>query len=354
MKVELYQDVQVPQSLVPSKPSRAPAPETAAAVGGLADIFIQEMEANNKTLAQRSTSIGLMPTEQCAHLWSQLGHPAQATVESTARRVRTQLLQGASIEKMLDITGSDPARTYVVLQFLSAQAQSEARKIEAGLARDALTKLELRFEGQIQAALNTAMALQAAADDPQERQALRTLYYASVVTQQSLIKMMQALLGVYGGERFAIGLKVMRRALADDIASLVSSVATSKLRTLLLGLQSCGHLGGVLSNCQALIQRLNAGLEAVDLLQRLLGYTSTGIASREVQRLANEMSGGPSSESLISLNALYPVIKDLPMALWRDTQERQQALHNCLLVMDELARLERGQQQLDSKWGAQA
>ncbi|WP_395609252.1 type III secretion system gatekeeper subunit SctW [Pseudomonas sp. B22129] len=354
MKVELYQDVQVPQSPVPSRISRAPVAETAAAAGGLADIFVREMAFNTKTLAQRPAGIGQMPTEQCAHLWNQLGHPAQATVESTARRVRAQLLQGASVDKMLDLTGSDPARTYVVLQFLSAQAQSEARKIEAGLARDALTKLELRFEGQIQAALNTAMALQAAADDPQERQALRTLYYASVVTQQSLSKMMQALLGVYGGERFASGLKVMRRALADDIAAQVSSVATAKLRTLLLGLQSCGHLSGVLSNCQALIRRLNADLAAVDLLQRLLGYTSTGIASREVQRLANEIGGGPSSESLISLNALYPVIKDLPAALWRDAQERQQALHNCLLVMDELARLERGQQQLENKWGTQA
>ncbi|PAM34968.1 SepL/TyeA/HrpJ family type III secretion system gatekeeper, partial [Acinetobacter baumannii] len=96
--------------------------------------------------------------------------------------------------------------------------------------------------------LNIAMALQAASDDPQERQAVRALYYASVVVRQSLASMMQSLLGVYGGEQFATGLKVMRRALADDIAACTSSVPTAQLRTLLQGLQSCGQLSGVLCN----------------------------------------------------------------------------------------------------------
>lgn len=355
MKVESFQEMLTPLRSESFKASvvHTPPAVVAKAFNEPGNLFAQEAEFNKKDLNERSVGIFVASSKQCLRLWEQLGHPAQATVESTSRRVRMHLLQGATVDKMLALTGSDPARTYVVLQLLSAQAQAEARKIEAALARDALAKLQIRFKGQIQAALNTAMALQTATDDPQERQALRSLYYSSVVTQQSLNNMMQALLGMYGGERFASGLKVMRRALADDIASQVSSVATAKLRTLMLGLQSCGHLDGVLSNCQTLIERLSADLQAVALLQRLLGYANTGIAPDEVQRLANEMGNDPLSGPLISLNALYPVFKDLPLALWRDREGRQQTLHNCLLVMDGLTRLEREQLQRESKWEAQ-
>ena len=150
------------------------------------------------------------------------------------------LLQKPTVEKLLELTGRDPARAFVVLKYVAAHADSEARPAEAALARDAINRLEIRFKGEIQAGLNIASALQTASIDPQERQALRTLYYASVVARQSLATMMQALLGVYGGERFHDGLKIMRKALADDIAALVSSSPTAVLRTLLLGLQSCG------------------------------------------------------------------------------------------------------------------
>lgn len=212
------------------------------------------------------------------------------------------------------------------------------RSSEADLARDAIAKLEVRFKGQIQAGLNIAMALQTAGGDPQERQALRALYYASVVTRQSLATMMQALLGVYGDDRFAHGLNVMSSALTADIAAHVSSVPTAMLRTLLVGLRSCSALSGVLCSCRELVQNLATELHAVSLLQRLLGYTSTGIVTNEVMRLAEDMGAGTTT--LVALNALYPLFLKLPLALWPDSQSRQEALHNFLLVMDELARLE--------------
>lgn len=55
-------------------------------------------------------------------------------------------------------------------------------------------------------------------------------------------------------------------------------------------------------------------------------------------RLAEDMGAGTST--LVALNALYPLFLKLPLALWPDSQSRQEALHNFLLVMDELARLE--------------
>ena len=342
MKVESSPDVHILQRLDQPGVAQPAAPTTVKATDELAQLFGQEVALNNRTLQQRSLGVRVPSTERLAQLYDQLGHPAQATLASMARRVRLQLLQQPSIDTLLDLTGNDPARTFVVLKQVAAQAQAEARKIEAALARDAIAKLEVRFKREIQAGLNIAIALQASGGDPQERQALRALYYASVVRRQSLATMMQALLGVYGGEGFAAGLKVMRGALADDIAAHVSSVPTAMLRTLLMGLQSCGQLTGVLGGCQALIQRLSIEHDAVELLQRLLGYAGSGIAAGEILRLGDELGGGPSFQQLVSLNALYPVLQQLPLALWPDSRVRQETLICFVAVMDELARIERG------------
>jgi type III secretion protein W len=83
----------------------------------------------------------------------------------------------------------------------------------------------------------------------------------------------------------------------------------------------------------------------VALLQRLLAYSNTGIAAAEIQRLANELGGADVLNQVISLNSVYPVLKSLPLAVWRDTRGREECLNSFLLVMDEYARTERGVRQ---------
>lgn len=358
MKVEFNPDLHRIQRLEPSVSEKATptrSPDAAPGLDALAGIFSQEAAAQGTALTRRAIGGPVTPVEQLAQLYDRLGHPAQISLAKMVIVARQYLERQQSLEKLVDLTGGDPARTYVVLRQLTAQAEALVRqtqaastrdaqiKSEAALARAALAKLEIQYKREIQAGLNIALALQSGSDDPAQCQAIRTLYYANVVVRQSLASMMQALLKEYGGEQFSVGLNLMRRALADDIAAYVSSIPTGKLRTLLLGLQSCSQLGGVLSNCQDLVQRLNVEHDAVDLLQRLLGYAGNGIAPSEVQLLADELAGDAAARQLASLNALYPVIKGLPAALWRDSRGREEALHNFLLVMDEFTRLEKGQ-----------
>ncbi|HCT04073.1 MULTISPECIES: type III secretion system gatekeeper subunit SctW [unclassified Pseudomonas] len=343
MKVESSNDVRTIQHLdlpVVSPPATARTP--VKGVDETTQLFNPEVEAHSRTLNQRALGVRVPPAEKLAQLYEQLGHPAQATLAATSRRIRLQLLQQPGVDRLLEMTGGDPARAFVVLKHVAARADAEVRKSEAALARAAITKLEVRFKGEIQAGLNIAAALQAVGVDPKERQALRTLYYASVVTRQSLATMMQALLGMYGGARFGVGLKLMRKALADDIAAMVSSMPTPMLRTLLQGLQSCGQLSGVLAGCQALTQRLCIEHDAVALLQGLLGYAGSGIEAGEVLRLGDELGGGPLDRQLVSLNALYPLFQQLPLALWTDSRTRQETLQGFLVVMDELDRIHRG------------
>lgn len=340
MKVESPVEARSIQHLDQPTLTSALAP-TPAKVDEIAQLFDQEVVSNSRALTQRSMTVRVPPTQQLAQLYDRLGHPAQASLASLSRRIRLQLLQHPSVDKLLELTGGDPARAFVVLKHVQAEAGIEGRPSEETLARDAVTKLEVRFKGEIQAGLNIAKALQAGGGDPQELQALRTLYYASVVSRQSLATIMQALLGVYGSERFAAGLLVMLKALSDDIAAHVSSIPTARLQTLLRGLQSCEQLTGCLALCQTLIQRLGINYDAVSLLQRILGYASTGIGGAEVQRLAEEF-GEKSPGALVFLNAFYSVVKQLPLALWADSRVREEALHLTLLVMGELAHLERG------------
>ncbi|VVN36139.1 hypothetical protein PS682_05188 [Pseudomonas fluorescens] len=354
MKVESSHDVhkvQQPDQPVISQTSfQAPV----KGMDELAHLFNQEVELNSRTLSERKIGVRVLPSEQLAQFYDQLGHPAQASLASISRRVRWQLLQQPHVDKLLELTGGDPARAFVVLKYVAAQADSEVRPSEAALARDALAKLEVRFKGEIQAGLNIAVALQAASVDPQERQALRSLYYASVVTRQSLASMMQALLGVYGGERFADGLKVMRKALADDIAAKVSSMPTPLLRTLLLGLQSCGQLGGVLAGCHTLRQRLGVDHDAVALLQRLLGFAGSGITAAEILRFGADLLGGSNAQQLLALNALYPLVQQLPLALWLDGRVREETLRGFLAVMGELDRVTRSPARFPGEPGAEA
>ncbi|MBN2990747.1 type III secretion system gatekeeper subunit SctW [Pseudomonas cedrina subsp. fulgida] len=354
MKVESSSEVQTVQPLDQSAAIKTSAAAPANGVDELAHLFNLEVANNSQPLSQRNVSVRVPPIEQMAELYRQLGHPAKKTLAMISLLTREALRQHAGVTQLLKLSEGDPARAFVVLKHVAAQADTEVRPSEAALARDAIAKLEVRFKGEIQAGLNIALALQAASVDPQERQALRMLYYASVVTRQSLATMMQALLGVYGGERFGDGLKVMRKALADDIAAKVSSMPTPLLRSLLLGLQSCGQLSGVLTGCHALIQRLGIHHDAVSLLQRLLSFAGAGITAAEILRLGDELAEGPDTRKLVSLNALYPLIQQLPLAIWLDGRVREETLRNFLAVMGELDRLTRNPARFPGERGVMA
>ena len=338
MKVESTNEVPMTPRVELPTVSPAAKPEPGQGIDDLFLHFSQEVESSSRTLDKRKIGVRVPPVQALAQLYEQLGHPAQESFAAVVRRIRQKLLTQPSIDTLLELTGGDPARTFVVLKAVCGQAEADVRNSEADLARDAIAKLEIRFKGEIQAGLNIAMALHKKSGDPEELQALRALYYASVVTRQSLATMMHALLGIYSDDRFAHGLKMMSSALTADIAAHVSSVPTAMLRTLLTGLGKCGALSGVLCSCRELIQNLAIEMHAVSLLRRMLGYADTGIVTNEVMRLAEDMGG--STSKLVSLNALYKLFQKLPEALWPDSKSRQEALHNFLLVMDELARLE--------------
>ncbi|AIG04838.1 type III secretion regulator RspJ [Pseudomonas fluorescens] len=351
MKIDPNLDVHSSQNLGQPAPSRIdggqPPQINVPVADDLSALFAQEVELNGKSLGRRQLGLRTPPGEQLAQLYEQLGHPAEAKMATIARNVRVQLLLGAGVGKLMDITGNDPARAYVVLKYVVGQADTEGRTSEATLARSSLADLEALYKPQIQAGLNTAMSLQAGSDDPQLRQAVRRMYYDSVVMTPSLATLMQLLLGLFGDKEFESGLKLMRRALADDIAAQSSSVDRGQLRALMLGLNDSSRLSSVLAGCKDLIGQLvllYPGLhhDPVTLLQRLLGYAASGIALQEIRLLARDLGGEDLAHQLSALSAALPQIKILPMAWWCDARRREEALSSFKQVLYEYATLERG------------
>ncbi len=319
--------------------------------------FSHHVERNTKALSQRRirnarSEVGrtrVETREQLEEWYDQLGHPGKQSLSAMAAQAGVLLMGEPVLEEVVQSTGGDPARTDLILQQTLLDAEAQGRLVEAKRARDYLQLLRERYGAQIQAGMNIAEALRAAGGDPELRQAVRRLYYDTVVLKQSLPTMMQALLGLFGETAFVSGLDMMRRALADDIAAHAPSRPTPLLRTLLIGLAASTQLGSVLQSCRRLLEQLayscpSSQLTAVLLLQRMLGFVSSGLSSAEVRRIGRELGGDEEHDQLVSLNGLYPLLKRLPLALWRDAKSRQTALKNLLVLLDERSRGEtRGQ-----------
>ncbi len=319
--------------------------------------FSHHVERNTKALSQRRirnarSEVGrtrVETREQLEEWYDQLGHPGKQSLSAMAAQAGVLLMGEPELEEVVQSTGGDPARTDLILQQTLLDAEAQGRLVEAKRARDYLQLLRERYGAQIQAGMNIAEALRAAGGDPELRQAVRRLYYDTVVLKQSLPTMMQALLGLFGETAFVSGLDMMRRALADDIAAHAPSRPTPLLRTLLIGLAASTQLGSVLQSCRRLLEQLayscpSSQLTAVLLLQRMLGFVSSGLSSAEVRRIGRELGGDEEHDQLVSLNGLYPLLKRLPLALWRDAKSRQTALKNLLVLLDERSRGEtRGQ-----------
>lgn len=319
--------------------------------------FSHHVERNTKALSQRRirnarSEVGQVRVETRERLeewYDQLGHPGKQSLSAMAAQAGTLLYGEPVLEDVVQATGGDPARTDLILQQVLREAEAQGRQVEAKRARDYLQLLREQYGAQIQAGMNIAEALRAAGGDPQLRQAVRRLYYDTVVLKQSLPTMMQALLGLFGETAFVSGLDMMRRALADDIAAQTPSSPTAKLRALLIGLAASTQLSSVLHSCRQLLEQLAGScpasqLTAVLLLQRMLGVAASGLSAAEVRRLGRELGGDEERDQLVSLNGLYSMLKRLPLALWRDGKSRQSALKNLLVLLDERSRGEvRGQ-----------
>ncbi|MFJ4192613.1 type III secretion system gatekeeper subunit SctW [Pseudomonas sp. NPDC089534] len=354
MKINSYNDV-LPLDL----PGRFPFPaDTAAAtaknplIDSMEEValkFSESVERHSKSLDERLISEStrgqrVERIEKLAELYRLLDHGDQPSLEQQARRMQMQLQQQPSLQTALGLAEQDPARADILLQQALRLSLQEGRETDAQATRSLIDELRQLHGDRIRAGFNTAGAIALFTRDPQQRAAMRQLYYKAIVGQQPLANLLEGLLEQFSEEQFGRGLRTLQRALADDIAALSPSLPGGVLGSMLRGLGSCGRLNSLLQACQALLERLgqrHGGMTSLGMSKRLLRFCGNGFFARDLTLLGDDTLGPASDRQAWFFNALYPLLQQLPLVLWKDLKTRQNGLRLLQGLMDEMARQER-------------
>ncbi|MDI2591001.1 type III secretion system gatekeeper subunit SctW [Pseudomonas sp. N3-W] len=356
MKINTYNDV-MPLDLIARPMFGAPA-ESAVAKNPLIDSmeevalkFSESVERHSKSLDERHISEPgrgqrVERIEKLVELYRLLDHADQPSLEQQARRMQAQLQQQPSMEAALALGEHDPARTDILLQQALRLSTAEGLEAEVDTTRNLIDELRQLHGDKIRAGFNTASAIALFSQDPQQRAAMRQLYYKAIVGQQPLATLLEALLERFSEEQFARGLRTLQRALADDIAALSPSLPSGVLATMLRGLGSCGQLNNLLKTCLALLERMQqraprSNMTPLTMGKRVLRFCANGFFARDLTLLTEDTVGAESRLHPLFLNGFYPLLQNLPLVLWKDLKTRQNGLRLLHNMMDELARQER-------------
>ena len=155
MKVEGRNDTA--QILLSSRSVGGQMPQSSAqsAAEEVGMLFSQKAESSSKALAQRVLRTvdnrvqKVEGIQQLNELYEQLGHPAQLSLGLLTRHVRLALASDSGVEALLALTGDDPARTSVVLQYMVAQARAQGREGDIERVQKVQAQLHTRYDRQI-------------------------------------------------------------------------------------------------------------------------------------------------------------------------------------------------------------
>ncbi|MGN7738555.1 type III secretion system gatekeeper subunit SctW [Pseudomonas sp. 22526] len=313
--------------------------------------FSESIERHSKSLDQRSikdASRGqrLERIEKLAELYRLLDPTDQPSLEQQARRMQRHLQQQPSLQAAMTLADQDPARADILLQQTLHLSQSEGRKTDADTTQQLIDELRQVHGDKVQAGFNTASAIALFSRDPRQRAAMRQLYYKTIVGQEPLSSVLEALLERFSDEQLTRGLRTLQRALADDIAALSPSLSCGVLGSMLSSLGSCGQLNNLLKTCQTLIGRLRLqdhqdSMTPLIMSKRVLRFCANGFFARDLTLLAEDTVGNTPCLHPLFLNGLYPLLQNLPLVLWKDLKTRQNGLRLLQNLMDEMARQER-------------
>ncbi|WP_061800128.1 TyeA family type III secretion system gatekeeper subunit [Serratia ficaria] len=266
--------------------------------------------------------------------------------QTSLQRLRDALKRKVETDELLAMLDNDPARCDLLLRVMEREARSDGDEELRQTVEQHLEALEQNHGERLRAGLNIAGSIAELTDNPQHKQSLRNIYYDSVVHQQSAMAMVELLLGHFAPQDFTIGLRTLQRALADDIAALASSINIGALRHIQTGLFEAGQVNHTLEESRILLDRM-AGkmalgdMDHVELARRLLQICHIGAYQQDFSQLGHDVVTDAQPRHLsIFFNGVLPLVRDLPIGLWKIKDGRQTVLkllenHNTELLKDE-------------------
>ncbi|MEW5289730.1 MULTISPECIES: type III secretion system gatekeeper subunit SctW [Erwinia] len=350
-------DVLPPVSIAPSSAgasSRMPTSPLEDSMEEVSMTFAEHVERKSKALNQRKVVAQpgsramqhIERIEKLDELMKLLEHPQHAQLETLNQKMQTLLQRSPSphLDELLEAAGHDPVRCDVVLRHTLVQAQRAQNTELASSAVQSLEMLHKEKGAEVSAGLNTASAIASFSTDPTQKQAMRQLYYQTIVHLQSGNAMLDALLNSFGSVHFNQGLRTLQRALSDDLAARSSSIPRRALQKILASLQDAGNISQTLTASKILLKRLGGKLPDVnfsplELTRRLLNLSGNGAYLRDLQNLSRDVAGQQPHHQVLFLSGLVPLVYHLPLGLWRDdkSKNRQMALNLLRTVISEYA-----------------
>nr|AAR25630.1 type III secretion protein HrpJ [Pseudomonas sp. KD] len=281
----------------------------------------------SKELSQRELVIGGTVLQSKAmklgELYQMLMGSNDKRLDEAVRTLRQTLKRQRSDESLLGrvlaFAGGDPAKAHVMLQAAMKQAHHEGARDEHQVLSDHASALRQRHGNRARAGINTARAFSRSGLDSQRRKNLRELYYNGVVGQPTISSLIDTLLGQEDGEaQFEPTLRDLRRAIADDLASVNPSSPRQQLRTLMHGVNTAKHVSTLLKSCEHLLGRMrdkNPQLQvsAPTFLKHLLVLSGKGMNLQETLQLTQFIGGAQLKHQLSFLNGLRPMLQQLPI-----------------------------------------
>ncbi|OWS72984.1 SepL/TyeA/HrpJ family type III secretion system gatekeeper [Pantoea sp. VS1] len=353
----MVDDVLPPVSIAPSSAgasSRMPTSPLEDSMEEVSMTFAEHVERKSKALNQRKVVAPpgsramqhIERIEKLDELMKLLEHPQHAQLETLNQKMQTLLQRSPSphLDELLEAAGHDPVRCDVVLRHTLVQAQRAQNTELASSAVQSLEMLHKEKGAEVSAGLNTASAIASFSTDPTQKQAMRQLYYQTIVHLQSGNAMLDALLNSFGSVHFNQGLRTLQRALSDDLAARSSSIPRRALQKILASLQDAGNISQTLTASKILLKRLGGKLPDVnfsplELTRRLLNLSGNGAYLRDLQNLSRDVAGQQPHHQVLFLSGLVPLVYHLPLGLWRDdkSKNRQMALNLLRTVISEYA-----------------
>lgn len=286
---------------------------------------------------------GVSKVEELGELATLLGMGSDSATEEQMNLLREALYRvpGPTAEELLEIAGGDPAVCDNLLNRIQAGAEAKGDTRLNELATAQISHLNNKYGEHIRAGKNSAVAIDEGVQELQQidsqldvkkaKFSLRNLYYKLLShAGQTPNAMLDLALGhaTKPAEVMPI-LRSLASSLADDIASMASSISTKALHTIQHGLRDAGHLintvnvsGTLLKHIGGKFPDLDITHNPINLTQKLLRMSEGDITPDFFADLGHETVGDGVSPQLMFLNRLVPVIMMLPLSLWKELGHR--------------------------------
>jgi type III secretion protein W len=264
---------------------------------------------------------------------------SEFTQQHLKQQARFIYEQAAKKQDLQFSDSSIPAASYIILkEALTLAISNNDQQAKQGLEKR-LEALEKSHGRKIDAGLNTAEQLHKGYKDSSKRDAMRHIYYQSILGSSTMSGLLRSLLDTFGEKDLSHSIDVLSKAVLEDMNAVRPSSRREHLALKLKDLNGMNCARSLINDCKAFLMKIKGQkkiteVESVGLMKNILTMTSGSIFSNDLHRIAAENVGPDPEKKLIFLNAFYSFMKSLSQGLWNNPKGRMTGLETMLAHME--------------------